>query len=226
VLCLTSKADENPWRRHPQAAGPFAYRAFVVSRAIRVPGIGRHVWVPVAAVFATTLPFAARTPASPAAVFAAPTEAVWQARIPANPVVLLAVNGNDEGAAVAELAMRDPARPSLFAVRGSRLLGGDGFNNQDYQPLYDDPDGVAEAIDRYAIPFVLFSTRHHPDEWQHIRQIEALAAQYRDRWKQVRSWDTGGGTTILYRIVGNDVRLADTAALLALSGPRALAAGH
>ncbi len=182
----------------------------------------RRALLPVALVFATAIPFAMMTTAVPAASFAAPADAVWGARLPTNPVVLLAVPADREGTAVADLAMRDPDRPSLFAVRGSKLLGGGGFNNQDYIPRYNDLNAVSAAIDHYAIPFVLFSTRQGSDEWQHISQIEAIASRLQDRWKPVKSWQDSGLTTILYRIAGNDGKSTDTAALLELSAPRAL----
>ena len=49
--------------------------------------------------------------------------AAWSRVTEQNPSVLIVAQAQAEMAAVAELAMRDPARPSLFAVRGSRLLG-------------------------------------------------------------------------------------------------------
>ena len=77
----------------------------------------RHqlAWAPAALVFATALPFAARTPTLPAAAFAAPADAVWAVRIPADPVVLLAVNANSEGTAVAR--PRHAGSRSAIAVR-------------------------------------------------------------------------------------------------------------
>lgn len=45
----------------------------------------------------------------------------------------------------------DRSGPSLFAVRGSRLLGGGGYNNRDYLPRFATPAEVALEIDRYAI---------------------------------------------------------------------------
>jgi hypothetical protein len=182
----------------------------------------RLATIAVGLVFATVWLLAINMEPSPQASFDVPAQTVWAMRLAHNPVVLLAVPADQEGTAVAELALHDPNRPSSFAIRGSRLLGGGGYNNQDYAPLYDNEAEVSKAIDRYAIPFVVFSTRHAPGEWKHIRQIEALAAHSPDRWRLIRSWVDGDSETLLYQIVGNDDRQADTGALMRLSGPRAL----
>jgi hypothetical protein len=186
------------------------------------PAIGHLATIAVGLVFATVWPLAINTEPSPRASFESPAQTVWAMRLAHNPVVLLAVPADREGSAVAELALHDPNRPSMFAIRGSRLLGGGGYNNQDYLPLYDNEAEVSKAIDRYAIPFVLLSTRHSPGEWKHVRQVQALAAHSPDRWRLIRSWVDGDSETLLYQIVGNDERQADTGALMRLSGPRAL----
>ena len=143
------------------------------------PAIGHLATIAVGLVFATVWPLAINTEPSPRASFESPAQTVWAMRLAHNPVVLLAVPADREGSAVAELALHDPNRPSMFAIRGSRLLGGGGYNNQDYLPLYDNEAEVSKAIDRYAIPFVLLSTRHSPGEWKHVRQVQALAARSR-----------------------------------------------
>ena len=71
---------------------------------------------------------------------------VWQQVDPHNPVALVVAGQIGEESAVAELAMHDPHCPSLFAIRGSRLLGGGGYNNSDYQPRFDTVAEVMAAI--------------------------------------------------------------------------------
>jgi hypothetical protein len=151
---------------------------------------------------------------------------VWAARVPDNPSVLVVADGAEEGAAVAELAMRDPARPSLFAVRGSRLLGGGGYNTEDYVPRFHDPRAVIAAIDSYAIPLVLIRTAPGHNGWAHIDQVAQARALQPTRWELLYQGDGGGpdGAQVqLYRLGDNATRRADVGRLEALSAPRHLA---
>jgi hypothetical protein len=148
---------------------------------------------------------------------------VWAHRVAHNPSVLIATDGGAEGAAVAELAMNDPARPSLFAVRGSRLLGGGGYNEQEYVPLFQTAGEVMAAIDDYAIPLVLVRGTPGRNRWRHVDQVEQAREMQPDRWELIYE-DSGGGVRVrLYRIHGNDGMVADFGRLRRLSAPRALA---
>ncbi|MBV8574084.1 MAG: hypothetical protein JOZ58_03465 [Acetobacteraceae bacterium] len=138
-----------------------------------------------------------------------------------NPSVLVAAQGLAEPAGIAELALRDPARPSLFAVRGSRLLGAGGF--QDYEPRYGSAAAAMAAIDEYAIPLVILRTDGAPGEWAHLRQIEDAIALFPERWELLWRDDTVRPIVSLYRVQGNERRAADLSKLVALSGPRAMA---
>jgi hypothetical protein len=147
---------------------------------------------------------------------------VWANRPPANPAVLVAADGAAEGAAVAALAELDPARPSLFAVRGTRLLGGGGYNRADYLPRYASPQEVMAAIDAYAIPLVILRTRDGGDEWAHVGQVAEAARLFPDQWELL--WhDAGPGYEVrLFRIKANAARLAEFSRLRDLSAPQHL----
>jgi len=147
---------------------------------------------------------------------------VWANRPPANPAVLVASDGAAEGAAVAALAERDPARPSLFAVRGSRLLGGGGYNRADYQPRFTTPQQVMAAIDAYAIPLVILRTRDGGDEWAHVGQVAEAARLFPEQWELI--WhDTGPGYEVrLFRIKANAARIGEFSRLRELSAPQHL----
>jgi hypothetical protein len=123
---------------------------------------------------------------------------------------------------VAALADRDPARPSLFAVRGSRLLGGGGYNRADYQPRFATPQAVMAAIDDYAIPLVILRTRDGGDEWAHVDQVAEAARLFPDQW--VLIWQAAGpGYEVrLFRIKDNATRIAEFARLRELSAPQHL----
>jgi hypothetical protein len=140
-----------------------------------------------------------------------------------NPAVLVVAGAGAEGAAVAELAMNDPKRPSLFAIRGSRLLGGGGYNNGDYVPKYQNAADLMAAIDEYRIPLVLFRSDGSAGEWEHVRQTEEAIRQYPNRWQLIgRVERPGQSPVLLYRVRGNSDLHADLPRLAALSAPHAL----
>ena len=147
---------------------------------------------------------------------------VWANRNPINPAVLIATNNQDEGSAIVELAMIDPRRPSLFAVRGSRLLGGGGYNRQDYLPLFQTPQQVMQQIDKYSIPLVILRRDPARDAWAHIGQLEQARQLYPDRWELIYRNDSVSPEIDLYRIRGNVDKRGDQAKLIALSMPNAL----
>jgi hypothetical protein len=147
---------------------------------------------------------------------------VWANRLPANPAVLVVSDGAAEGAAVAALAERDPARPGLFAVRGSRLLGGGGYNRADYQPRFATPQAVMAAIDDYAIPLVILRTRDGGDEWAHVDQVAEAARLFPDRWELIWQAARPGYAVRLFRIKDNATHIAEFARLRELSAPQHL----
>ncbi|WP_428489947.1 ArnT family glycosyltransferase [Rhodopila sp.] len=148
---------------------------------------------------------------------------IWRERIATNPSVLIATDATTEGAAVAELALTDPARTSLFAIRGSRLLGGGGYNTSEYKPRYTTPEQVMAAIDEYAIPLVLLRTAAK-NQWQHLDQLSAARHLMPGRWELLWQDASSGDPIELYRIRGNDIRPADLDRLMVLSAPQTLAA--
>jgi len=150
-------------------------------------------------------------------------QAAWAARRDDNPAVLIVADGLGEASTVAELAMADPHRPSLFAVRGSRLLGGGGYNREDYVPRFETPEQVMAAIDEYSIPLVLFHTDNGRKPWTHVAQIAAARRLYPERWQLISGDEQSPDSVLLFRIRGNDAKPADTVKLSALSAPKALA---
>ena len=148
---------------------------------------------------------------------------VWQHVDPHNPVALVVARQSVEASAVAELATHDPHWPSLFAVRGSRLLGGGGYNNSDYKPRFDTATEVMAAIDAYRIPLVLFSSDSSAGEWKHVRQVAEAMKLYPDRWEVVGRIEGHGPPVLLLRVRGNADKPADLEHLAALTAPRSLA---
>jgi len=194
--------------------------AWVVARLLRSPPWRTAV---MAALVVALLPNAiAMAPKSRFGMLEAAAQ-VWANRPPANPAVLVASDGAAEGAAVAALAERDPARPSLFAVRGSRLLGGGGYNRADYQPRFASPQDVMAAIDDYAIPLVILRTLEGGDEWAHVDQVAQAARLFPDRWELLWHDSEPGYMVQLFRIKDNATRSGELARLQALSAPQHLA---
>ena len=147
---------------------------------------------------------------------------VWAHRLPDNPSVLIVMDNTTESATIAELAMNDPARPSLFAVRGSRLLGAGGYNTQDYLPRFQTTQEVIAAIDDYSIPFVLVRSVPGHNPWGHIDQIEAARLSQPDRWELLQESGPTTAPVRLYRIRDNAARQANLVRLEKLSAPKAL----
>jgi hypothetical protein len=152
------------------------------------------------------------------------TPEVWRAVSQRNPVVLVVAGTGAEGAAVAEIASNDPKRPSMFAVRGSRLLGAGGYNSFEYVPRFHTPAEVMATIDDYHIPLVLFRMDGDRSEWEHVRQVADAVNRYPDQWEQICRIDEGGVPVMLYRVRGNDAYDADLKRVSDLSAPRTLAA--
>jgi hypothetical protein len=147
---------------------------------------------------------------------------VW-ANVPAaNPVVLIASDGAAEVGAVAALAERDPTRPSLFAVRGARLLGGGGYNREDYLPRYATPRDVMSAIDAYAIPLVILLTRDGGNEWSHIDQVAEAARLFPTRWELIWHEAIAGYQVQLFRITDNAAKPGQLRLVRVLNAPQHL----
>ena len=142
-----------------------------------------------------------------------------------NRTVLIVTNGRGEAAGLAALAMYDPNRPSIFAVRGSRLLGGGGYNNSEYRPRFQTIPEVMAAIDAYSIPLVLYHP-NFPDSaaWAHVNQVEDASHLYAARWQQVEETPSLGAPIILFRLPENAAKPQPVGHLLALSAPKRLPA--
>jgi hypothetical protein len=154
--------------------------------------------------------------------FAAAAEEVWAQYNARNPVVLVVANGAGEGAAITELAMLDPHPPSLFAVRGSRIFGGGGYNSRDYLPRFEHPSQLMQEIDEYAIPLMILRRDPTGKEWAHIRQIEEAMTLYPERWRVISRNTAVTPEVLLVEIRGNGDKESPTAKLKALTGPKAL----
>ena len=167
------------------------------------------------------LPAALAVDAKPELGFRDAAKLVWMNRSETNPVVLIATREPGEAAALAELAMADPARPSLFAVRGSRLLGGGGYNRQDYLPRFTDTNQVAAELDSFHVPLVIFQP--DPGGWEHVAQIETLRLHAENPWQVLGTSAAPGQAPItLYRLPRSNGEVADINRWMALTGPRAL----
>src|SRR5262249_7452218 len=103
-----------------------------------------------------------------------------------------------------------------------RLLGGGGYNDEEYVPKFHTAAEVMAAIDDYSIPLVLVSAPNDDRQWAQLRQIAQARQLYPDRWELIYRDVHASPEVLLVRIRGNDSRNADLAKLTAVSGPRAL----
>ncbi len=147
---------------------------------------------------------------------------VWSSQNARNPAVLIVTDGQGEAASIAELAMRDPNPPGLFAVRGSRLFGGGGYNSQDYEPRFKNVADLMAAIDEYSIPLMILRHDNTNRAWAHIRQVDDLLTLYPDRWRLIARNTDVSPEVSLYEIRGNETKEQPTDKLMQFTGPRAL----
>ncbi|HEX4262371.1 MAG TPA: glycosyltransferase family 39 protein [Acetobacteraceae bacterium] len=138
-----------------------------------------------------------------------------------NPTVLLATDGVGEVAALSSIVANRPKQPAMFVVRGSRLLGGGGYNTSEYRPRFATIADVQRAIDRYAIRFVLYRSTRRPGDWAHVQQVADAANAEPDRWKLLYRNVQPHYDVRLYEIKGNRDLRDGGRPLLRLSGPRA-----
>jgi hypothetical protein len=173
----------------------------------------------------TVVPAAVEVPVKPPLGFMTAAPEVWH-RLPANnQAILIASNGRGEAAALAALAMYDPHRPSLFAIRGSRLLGGGGYNNEDYVPRFETVQQVMTAIDDYTIPLVLLRPNFPGSTpWLHVNQVAEAARLYPARWQELLRVDSVDPAVVLFEINGNETKPLEAKRLMALSAPKSLEA--
>ena len=166
------------------------------------------------------LPWAAAVEEKPRLGIIAAAEAIRSDVIPTNPAVLLATDGLAEVATIAGLAELDLARPSLFAVRGTRLLGAGGYNQGDYQPRFTSAKQAMDAINASGIPLLLLRRRTSGNNWPHIDQVAEAADA--GGWQRIWQHQDNGYLTELFLIRENASRPADVAALTKLNSPRHL----
>lgn len=172
-----------------------------------------------ALIVAAMLPAALSVAARPSFGLRQLAPRIWAELPRSNPVLLIATQNSVEGAVIAELAMADPHRPSMFAVRGSRLLGGGGYNRADYVPRFTDPRQVASEITRRGMPLVL----HEADGggWAHVAQVEDVRAEARPPWRLIDRAGTADDPMGLYALP-TAARPASEAEWIAVSAPKAL----
>ncbi len=155
----------------------------------------------------------------------AASEAVWANRLPQNPAVLVVGSSRFEAIAVTELAMHDPERPSLFVMRGVHVLGAGGWRLSEYEPKFSSAAEVMAEIDSDAFPLLLIQAKPPGmAEWAaHVSQTAEALRLFPDRFELLYRDDSVTPPIELYRIHGNDVKVADHAKLVALNTPKALA---
>lgn len=147
---------------------------------------------------------------------------------PADPVVLIASDAPGEGAISVELIMREGVSPRMTprmtAVRGSRLLGGGGYNNFEYQPRYPSPEAAMAQVERLRIPMVLLDRTPAARRWAHVGQLAAMLDRPGAGWDRAAQVTADGRTWDVF-LRQADGATTDIAALNPLlrpnKGPRA-----
>lgn len=192
----------------------------LIFRGLRSRGLGGAALACVA--LASMVPSALSANYLPNDGYLAAARAVRQLARPENPTVLVVAPATGESAMISALAAVDPARPSFFVVRGVRLLGGGGYNNDDYVPRFSEVGDVIAAIDRYAIPLLVFRGDRSPRAWAHIGQVREALRREGKEWEIVARAGPADDPVLIVRLHENDHRRTDVRALEKLSAPRGL----
>lgn len=120
---------------------------------------------------------------------------------------------------ISESAMLQPVKPNVHIMRGSRLLGGGGYNNFEYQPRFARVEEVAAALAPYRVPVIVISTADRASRWAHIAQVQAVIDQPGAGWRL--AWRGTGTDDVRIYINDNNARQAGNAALVKqLAAPR------
>jgi len=154
----------------------------------------------------------------------AAAEEVLRRLPPGDSVLLIASDAPGEGAVSVELIMHEGVNPRMTAVRGSRLLGGGGYNNFEYQPRYPSPEAAMAQVERLRIPMVLLDRTPAASRWAHVGQLAAMLDRPGAGWDRAAQVTADGRTWDVF-LRQADGATTDMAALNPLlrpnKGPRA-----
>jgi len=200
-----------------RVAGP----AMPTIPAMPIPSVPTpSVLAPAVLAGALLLPLLAAPPRMPAAGVGARAlaEEVLR-RLPASdPVLLIASDAPGEGGLSSELVLHEGAVPRVTAARGSRLLGGGGYNNFQYQPRFAAPEEAMMLVERLRVPMIALDRTPGAGGWAHVGQLAAMLDRPGAGWDRVAQVAADGRTWDLFlrRLPGET---SDRAALAALLRP-------
>lgn len=112
--------------------------------------------------------------------------------IPTGATVLVSATTPMEGAVIAELAIRDPRRPSRMVFRGSKSLASWNSRSQVFEPFFENPREAGEILRRLGVEAVAVDI--HSIEL-HNRRLERYLRESPEEWRLA---DTFGGRIALY----------------------------
>lgn len=120
---------------------------------------------------------------------------------------------------IAESAMLQPVKPDLYIIRGSRLLGGGGYNNFEYEQRFSTLAQVAAELATYRVPMIVISTADRASRWVHISQVQMLLDQPGGGWRI--AWRSNGADDIRIYVHDAYAKQPGSVALVKkLSAPR------
>lgn len=213
LLILAARGGEIIWG---SIAGYFSVRFSSVTAMTALKG---GAWLLVAASF---MPRVVEGDHKPHYGIAEAARHIWSFRTASNPSVLVASDSLGEGASIVELAMSDPSRPSLYAIRAVRMLGKGNYAARDYSPKFSSASEVMAAIDHFGIPLVLIYERNGVGQWTHFYELQQARKLFPDRWQLLYRYETKLGRAFIYRITGNENSTVNPSKLLELQGPHVL----
>jgi hypothetical protein len=100
-----------------------------------------------------------------------------------NPAVMIVGMDVVETAFISQVAMSRPIDPKIWIVRGSRLLGGGGYNNFEYEPRFRTTEEALSEMEKFRIPLIVISTYGRIASWAHIRQVQEVIDRPGSGWR-------------------------------------------
>ena len=89
----------------------------------------------------------------------------------------MASDARGEGMLIAEVAARDPHRPSYTVERASKLLASSTWSGSGYQAFYQTPDQVNAALAKAGIGMVVMDSSPEPMAPHEVLLLETISTE-------------------------------------------------
>jgi hypothetical protein len=120
-------------------------------------------------------------------------------------VMLVSSKNFGEGMFIAEVALRDH-RPGHYVLRATKILSTSRWNADEYHLLYSTPEEMQASLEAIPVRLLIIDRTPGPFQFPHQKVLDAMLAQYSEKWKLIGSYPTapnsGGGRVEVYEMPG------------------------